>query len=414
MAARFRTSYTQVAGQEPAKIVQCRVINVNVVNWTVDVVSKFDRHTYFDIQVGSPYLHYSAGEGVWALPEVGAVCQVCIPSDSSPPFVLAFVMPHEVLEGGTEEAPAGTRSHGAPAKNVTDASFAGGRPRSKPGDISFRTRDGNFITLHRGGVLQIGANEAAQRIYIPLGNLVTDIAENYAMHSAGGSILWGLQEGPSLQKYPSQYVQTFRVFADDKFADIRVAVGKVYTPTPEPDGGTSLADAGVGQSSDSPIVYEITVSPKGFNAESGEVADASTGKQSVLKFTFDRSGNVFFRASGNLGMRVGRKLTLKVTEQLELQTDASASIRASKGIDIDGGTYTHVKGQIVRLGQGTTPVARLQDLVNVPVAAWPVTLVFATPPIPGTPCAAVLTGGAPGLPVGLVGFITSANSKVLA
>ena len=46
------------------------------------------------------------------------------------PFVLAFVMPLEVAEGG-------------------GASFAGGRLPSKSGDIVLRGRDGNQVVLQR-------------------------------------------------------------------------------------------------------------------------------------------------------------------------------------------------------------------------------------------------------------------------
>jgi hypothetical protein len=415
MSSKFRTSFTQTAGHEPAKIVQCRVVNANLVNWTIDAVAQFDRKRYFEIQVGSPYLHYNRGEGLSIFPEIGAVCMVCIPSDSSPPFVFSFIMPLETLtDTSSAEAPAGTRSHGAMAAHSTDASFAGGRPNVKPGDILLRTRDNNFVILHRGGVLQIGATELAQRIYIPLGNLVTDISENYAHHNAGGAILWGMQDGPSLSKFPAQYQHTFRVFADDKYADVRLAVGKVQSPVPEPDGGTALAAAGLGQSEDSPIICELTVSAKGFDVDTGDVADASTGKNSVFKFVFDRTGNTLLRCEGTLTFLVKKKVTVTATDDVAFSTTTHMGLTAKTGIDVNGGAYSHVKGSLVRLGQGKIAVARQGDLVRTIVTAMPVTIVFGSTPIGGVPTPAILTFGAPGAPIPAIGSIANGNPNVLA
>ncbi|WP_394831782.1 hypothetical protein LVJ94_35225 [Pendulispora rubella] len=414
MGSRFRTSFTHREGTDAPVIVQGRVVNVNLKNWTVDVCSQFDRKRYFDVQVASPYLHYLGGEGIYAVPEIGATCAICVPGDSSPPFVLTFLMPHEAVNSSSSEAPDGTRSRGDRAQYATDATFGGGRPIPKLGDIALRTRDGNFVTLHRGGVLQLGATELAQRMFIPLQNLVTDIAENYAMHSAGGSIVWGLQDGPSVQNSPTQYVHTFRVFANEQYADIRLTVGKVESPLAEPDGGISLASGGLGSGEGNPVIYELAVSPRGFVGESGDAASAGSGKASVLKFVFDRAGNVFFRCAGTVTCSVKKKLVVSCAGGIALSTDGAGSIVTRDGIDIDGGTYAHLKGGIVRLGAGVTPVARLADLVTVPVTAMPVLLVFANPPIPGTPVQAVLTTGVAGAPMPLVGSITSANQKVLA
>jgi hypothetical protein len=415
MTSRFRTSFTQQAGAEAAYILQGRIVNINLVNWTVDVVAQFDRKRFFEIQVGSPYLHFNRGEGLSIFPEIGATCMVCIPSDSSPPYVQSFIMPHETMtDTATDDAPAGTRSHGSKAAFATDASFAGGRPKAKPGDIWLRGRDGNFLILHRGGVLQIGATELAQRIYIPLTNLVTDISENYAHHNSSGSIVWGLQDGPSQVNYPAQYMHTFRVFANDKYADVRLVVGKVYNPIPEPDGGSGLASGGVGQSEDSPIICELTVAPKGFNAETGDVADSGVSKKSVLKFVFDRTGNTFLRCEGNLTFVVKKKLTIHVSDEVNFSTDAHMGLTAKKGLDINGGDYSHIKGDLVRLGRGTTPVACVGDLVRTLVTAVPCTIVFASTPLGGAPSAGVLTLGLPGAPVPIVGSIASGNNKVLA
>ncbi len=409
MSSKFRTSFTHQQGTDPANVVQGRVVNVNVVKWTIDVVAQFDRKKYFNIQVSSPYMHHANGEGMFAFPEIGATCMVCIPGDSSAPFVMAYVMAHELVDDATEDAPLGTSSHGAPPANATDASFAGGRPRAIPGSLYFKTRDGNFLNILRGGVLQIGSTELAQRIYIPLGNLVCDMAENYEMHTAGGSMKWGLQDGPSLEKFPGQFLQTFRVFANDRYADVKFACGKVLNPMPEPDGGVAQAQAGVGVGEDNPIIYELAVSPKGFVAESGDLADPSAVKASVMRFVFDRTGNFFMRAEGNVHYLFKKKLSFKVTDELTLETEAHMGLKATDGIDVDGGTYAHIKGKVVRLGQGQLPVARLGDVVSVPLAAVPVFITFSSPPVPNAPMACTITTTVP-----FAGTIATGAGNVLA
>ena len=405
MSTRFRTSFTAREGTDPARIVQGRVINANLNNWTVDIRSQFDRKNYHDIQVGAPYLHHNNGEGLSIFPEVGSTCMVCLPSDSSAPFVLCFIMAHETVDSSSADAPDGTRSHGAPSAHATDASFAGGRPKAKPGDIFMRGRDNNFVILHRGGVLQIGSTELAQRIYIPLNNQVMDISENYAHHNAGGSVVWGLQDGPSLEKYPTSHMETLRVFANDKYADIRITRGNVYAPLPDNKGGKALAGAGLGDQ----LVYEVVVSPKGFIAQTGEPATGATAGATVLRFVFDRDGNTFYRCEGNLGIKVSKKITLEVDGGFDFSTSLDGSITAKTQLILDGTQLTWVKGQLVRLGEGKLAVARITDTVETPVVGFTCSMVFAGAPVPNSPVSAVLTAVTP-----LKGAITKGNPAVLA
>lgn len=416
MTTRFRTSFTHKEGFEAAQIVQCKVVNTNLVNWTVDCISQFDRKRYFEIQVSAPYVHHNNGEGIYTVPEIGAVCMVCLPSDSSPPFVLSFIMPYTFVNSGTADAPMGTQSHGAPQQFATDAAFDGGRGLGKPGDIMMRTRDNNFVILHRGGVLQIGATELAQRIYIPLNNLITDISENYAHHNTSGSITWGLQDGPSQENFPSQYMHTFRVFANDAAADIRVLAGNVRTPIGEPGEGagdqTDLDKLEIGNDKDEPIIYEVAVAKKGFNAPSGDAADTSTSKNTVLRFFFDRKGGAFLRCKSSLLITTKKKLKIKVAEDMTIEAK-SLNLVFKSGADINGGAYTHVKGDIVRLGAGGQAVARQGDIVTVvlPPGIIPIAGIIGGPPGPaaaGAPVTGFIMGGQ------VVGTITSGNPAVLA
>jgi hypothetical protein len=388
----FRSSMTSKEGHTAGKIVDGKVVGVNLLNWTVDVASTYDRHKYLNIQVGSPYLHFSNGEGFYAIPEVGAKCAVCLPSDSSPPFVLSFLMPVEkVADAGTPDAPGGTGTHGSVMKNATAARFDGGRPRGKPGDIGLRGRDGQFVILHRGGVLQIGANELSQRIFIPLDNHMLDISERYSHHNLGGSILWGLAEGR--QDTAVAGCETYRVFANDKYADIRITKGFVANPI-DPENPLP-----------SRVVYEVVVAPKKFNADSGDVGDASV--EVSYKFAMDRGGNISTTISGDVFCHFKKKLTIKVDDSVEFSAK-SGHLSFSDGFTLEGGKSTHINGDIVRIGAGLQPVARKGDFVStkviIPVKA---VCIFASPPAPGAPAPCTIT-----FIDSLGGVITTGNDKV--
>lgn len=388
MSSKFREGFTHAAGTDPGKIVQGKIVGVNMANWTVDVHTKFDKHTHFDVQVGAPYLHYSNGEGVFVMPEVGAQCVVGIPGDSTPPVVLTFTAPPEV-----------------PSATEPRVSFAAGRPHAKPGDIFLRTRDGNFVTLHRGGVLQIGSTELSQRIYIPIGNHVTDISENYAHHNASGSVVWGIQEGPSTENIPSRFTQTFRVHANDKFADVRVSWGKVMDPHKEPGSASvilgELTRLGFGKE---PTVCEVLLAPGGFEASSGNFSAESVRDKVRFKYFFDRGGNVFIRAEGSVLAVIQKEAVLYAKKNVTVHCDKSFSLSAKDALELEGKAYAHVKGGIVKLGPGTTPVARQGDpvMITIPVAQL-------TGLVAGVPFTGVMNMTAP-----IFGTIMSGSPQVLA
>lgn len=382
--AEFRTSMTSPAGLGKTDIFTGHVVGVDLNNYTIDFVSQFDQMRLMRIPVASPYLHANRGEGFTQIPDVGAKCAVCWPGDSSPPFVLAFVMTHETIPGaGDEEAPGGTSERGSANQEPTAASYAGGRPKGKPGDMFIRGRDGNFIWLHRGGVLQLGANELAQRVYVPLGNLVMDFAESYALHNAGGSVKWGIQDGES-DDNPTQFNQTFRVYANDKYADVRVAVGRVHDPVPETDGDAITDQELIELGKTEPITYELTLARNGFKAEDGSLLPG-TGDLVRLRFVFDRAGNAFSRFEGNIGVLCKKRLRLRVKGEMEVFADSSFSLSVNGAAKVSVGGNLEITAAVTRFNGGDKPVAHVGSLVSVPLP--PNILVAAPTPVGFAPIA---------------------------
>jgi hypothetical protein len=407
LESKFRSSGTLPQGYGAAHIVQGTIVNVNAKNWTVDVRAKFDRKLWPGVQIGSPYLHFNQGEGLYIMPELGAKCEVCLPSDGTQPFVICFIAPLESRGAEIKEAEDGTPElvspDGAAKPNNVTASFAAGRYDAKPGDIVARTRDGNFLILHRGGVVQIGATSLCQRIFIPLENLMLDVSERYEHYNAGGSINWGLHPGDS-EEDPTQFAQTFRVYAGDKFADLRIAAGKVYQPVGEKDGDETVAklqelDIAQGE----PTVFEVALAPDGFLA-SGEPSDKSVHQRTYLRLMFDRKGGFFGRIEGNAYLYCRKKLVIQ-SETLETKTktwDMEVTNEwTGRGRSADLGF------SVVKLGpdgSNRRPGARMGDPVALQLP--PAVPVVGT--LSGQPFVGTMTLVTP-----LIGSITGGNRRVL-
>lgn len=174
-------------GVNPVLIEDGRIINVDMLHWTVDVVTRNSYRQLFDLQVASPYLHFAKGEGIYVMPEVGAKVKVCIPSDGSP-FVLCFYTTFERTASSNQSST--QTSDSSTQEAPSEVTFKSGRPNLQQGDLIMRGRDGNHVWLHRGGVVEIGSPGLAKRLYIPITNMIRDFCENYELTSLGGHLSW--------------------------------------------------------------------------------------------------------------------------------------------------------------------------------------------------------------------------------
>lgn len=395
--SKFRSSWSQTEGGTGARIYEGTVVDVNLVLWTVDVVSAFDSKIWPEVQISSPYIHSNNGEGIYAMPDVGAKCHVCIPSEGSPPFVLDFIMVHEAKQTDTEG-------------EVEEPAYSGGRERAKMGDIYIKGRNGNFVTLHRGGVLQIGATELAQRIYIPLQNLVTDISQNYRHYNTGGSINWFLASSESENNPSTISKHTYRLQAADERASIRVSVGRIKDFVTEPiDDEASESNAVVsGTRTDlenmnigaEPIVCEVVLAPDGFGADDGSI-DKNTPGQTKLRYFFDESGAAFMRCEGSVLLRTKGQLKLVASGDVDISTDNNFRLRVKNTSRIEGGDQLDIKAGSITMQGGTAAAAHVGSIVQTPIPEFVVGLV----PIPvsnpaGTSVIGIIV---PGTKISLVG-----------
>lgn len=401
-------SFFQPEGVIGAIIIEGQVADLNMALWTVDVISKFDHKFYPNIQVSSPYQDPVSGAGIYVMPDIGTKCHICIPSDGPPPFLLDFIMPSEQNFAEEEE------EDGDPAvDNYPDKTFSGGRPKPKPGDIYIRGRDGNFAILHRGGVLQIGCSELAQRIYIPLENLITDISQNYRHYNTGGAINWFLAPGESKTNPHTVKKETYRIRAADKEATIRVAIGELRDPVPETISEVS-SDMGQNQmaTKDSPIYCEVTLAPEGFKADTG-ASEENVGDLTTLRYFFDKAGNVLLRTQGSVVMHAERNLTLRAKEIMKLESEQL--VVNTKGATIQAEDYLQISTKGMRVNAGQNPAAHVGSVVEVVLG--PTTPLLLALPVAGAaaPPNCTIPPGTPITvqPTILRGTVTTGQTKVL-
>ena len=237
-----------------AIIEEAEIINVNRKTWTVDVETRHSAKTVEDIAWLSPYHHYKNGEGFHHIPEVGALVHLCFPSDNTPPFVLGYLpaASQEASSGEEEVRPSETGEEGS----TTTASFRSGRPSLSPGDISITGRDDNYVILRRGGVVQVGSTQTAQRLYLPITNVIQDFCENYKLTTIGGDLGWtvGRNEDDPSGEAPVQYVLHVHEHAQEAKATVRIR----HFPLSSGEGSDKTA-------------YEITIAPQGIDKNTEEV-----------------------------------------------------------------------------------------------------------------------------------------------
>jgi len=304
-------------GFEAAWVEKGTITDVDLTEYTCTVLSEYSGKDLPGVQIMSPYMHPHAGEGIFALPDIGAICMVCFPSDNDPPFVLGYLSALEAAGtaesknlddsvgqvGNATEEVAGTTSTGAYKAPKTKATFRGGRMKVNPGTIVLAGRDGNHVVLHRGGIVEIGSTPMAQRFYIPVMNTIRDVAENLHAMTPGGQMSWTVdrKEDDAGGSASTVYRLSLRDKVNDAKATVQVRMGHV----------------------DSSKRIEVQVAPGGV-----DVADGTVSVSPVYKMTVDSSGNQVATLKGKLTYQIlaGRSVTITGTDTLTVSGVRSVTL----------------------------------------------------------------------------------------
>jgi hypothetical protein len=338
----------------PARVQRCRVITVNTRDFTVDVRQEFQPYAaMFDIPFGTPYCHQNQGEGINYMPEIGSTCWVCQPSEEGRDgFVLSFTM---VDEG---------------------ASYRGGRELLNPGDLHFSTRDGNFVFIRRGGVVQIGSTAVCQRIFIPIRNTIQDVAENYILQTPGGDLTWLVarteEQGDGHQG--TTFTLAAKEFSDD--------------PNKDPIALLKIGSHGEGN----PTILSLATRDKGGGVlkTSLEITKDGELKWKVQKHTLTVEGDFTATVKG--------KMTLNADQDISLISKTNALLQGANAALVGGAVQMAVGGGGAGVS-GTTPGTpfKLSDDAQFPGVRWSpdfLTWVMAV---------TAALGGTPGSPAVMIG-----------
>lgn len=317
-------THSQLVG---AKIESGIILDVDITTYTVSVTTEFSKKPVTGIKFATPYQHYSNGEGIYFMPEVGSLCWICSPSDHNRPFVIAW----------------------GPASEDGDA-----RARKKdlnPGDIYLGTRDENFIILRRGGVVQIGGGPLCQRIYLPINNTIKDFCETYGLHTLGGDLEWKVERDESTTdgKRPALLSIRAREFADDPLPVAELLIGS------HGDGDERI--------------LSLLIKDSGQDGAESQI-ELSLGKDGNLKFTVKK--DVEWEVDGEFKITAKKAITLKTDEDFKVESKKKAEIKGSDGVDIkssSGDVNIEGSGKVnckpkLYVGGGTKGVALAPPLLT--------------------------------------------------
>jgi len=253
------------AGDSYSSILEAKVIDVDLARYTATVKTEGSGRTYPDLPIGSFYAHHERGEGGYCLPDIGAPCWIATPGDAGTPFILAFrSLPRAISSSERVGQP--------PAEgDEIQADHSMRRPRRLHGEFGWTTRDGAFIHYRKGGIVEIGSKASCQRLFIPLGNFIRDICENYGQFTAAGVQYFdgGRTEGEDGSEAEAKWRLMVKAHAADESASVLV------------DAGIVKGDAGEKR-------FRIVVAPT--SVKIGEETWEASGEK--YHFFVDAEGNI--------------------------------------------------------------------------------------------------------------------------
>lgn len=313
-----------------------RVIDVDPLRYTCVVKTEGggeNSKTFYDVQLGSGvYEHPFGGEGVYAMPEVGALVYVCKPSErTSLPFISAY-RPYSNRSAST-------------STQTNKPSCASNRPRLSPGDMVMLGRDRNGVFVRRGQLTEILGGPLSRTIYEGRTGTIHTLAQHLKTDVFGGSVRWEVDRP---EKDPDGKKQTradlkLKEYANDRGYVARVSAGGGLDATfaGDPDGETNL-------SGPAPASLEVITAPVLRVRVYADGNKEESSLDTVTSLAFDKDGAV--------------ELSAKSTVVIEVRGSKNVTFR----LDPDGTVTFGADVSITQTANGLTVV---QDSTGVTVGA---------------------------------------------
>lgn len=317
-------------------IERCRVLDVDTRNYVCTIATEFTQKPLTWVTWMSPYEHYENGEGIYVMPEVGSVAWVVEPSDGSMPFIIGWTSLEDKYA-----------SHRARKQDLN------------PGDIYLGTRDENRIILRRGGVIQIGSTPLAQRIYLPINNIIKDICENYSLQTLAGGLEWsvGITAQSRDGKRPTNVTLTARERADDAKPIAQLQIGS------HKEGDPTILSLVVNDSGAIGQKPKVSLTLK----KTGDVTWTVKKKDAPAQVRWDIEGTFTVKATEDISLEAQKNAKLKGLLQASVEggivnvksTNGAVAVSAQTGMVVTcpGG------GTALKVGRATEPVLKASTLV---------------------------------------------------
>jgi hypothetical protein len=328
MADRIFGEAPTVGKDTGSSVLKGHVIDVNTKRYTASVATEAAGRKYFDLAIGVPYAHPEKGEGYYVLPDIGAQCWIATDGGGGPPIIICFA-PMPKISSTTEQ---NSNPDAEPQEgDEVMADFSSKRPQRLPGEFGLVSRDGAFLHYRKGGIVEIGANPACQRLFIPLGSHIRDVCEDYGALTAGG--IHYFQTDRMEGSDGSDANALWRVLVKDKAVDPKGSVLFEMGHTP---GDKRLQIAIVPQAikfqdgsyETASAVYYLVIKP---NGDLDEKASSVTRKYSKLEVTVEGTSSEL--VTGEKKIISGGMMTLGSDAQIILN---ASMVIMSGSLDVGG------------------------------------------------------------------------------
>ena len=332
----------------PARILRGTVISSNSETYRVEVAFDNRGSASSDVQVASLYCHPYSGEGIDVLPAPDASVYVFIPSDGSLPFILGYVMPN----------------------TKTGRADMGGRRPRKHGEYIFHGRDGNFLALRSGGVLEIGASPLAQSLYLPLGNLIREIFAQKECLSILGQMRWTHADVGTDLTTKASFVFEHKDAVEDLFPRLTVEVSSDKSDF-MPEGYVSTSPSAA-----------FTVPKLSFLRLKVDGGQGLSGLNILSEFAFQVSleGDLYIHSEGytlidSVGpLRLESKDSLELIGPLSSDVTTALGFRTVRAVTLDIETLTNTFRSTVNSFEGFNQLGGASAVHPIPrgdvLIAW--------------------------------------------
>jgi len=280
---------------------------VDTKHYTCTVRTEFS--LLYDVPI-TPLFLSPNGQGVWFLPEVGTRVLVgTLGKGSRNEYSFLIGACFHVDPSSTDDDTA--QEDGSAVEDVSEVDFRNNRPVLQPGEIVLSSSDRNFVIMRKGGIIEIGATQAAKRFYVPLQNLVRDLCQVYELQSSAGSLhmtrkeadnTWGTvdleipaaapdgeadTETVTVPKVPTEMNFRVKAFESDNDPVVSIDFGNITR--------TFLAEEGRSDDDPGNIIHD-QLTTKNENGLAEILARININN--VVRLFVDRSGNVFSTTKG--------------------------------------------------------------------------------------------------------------------